>query len=204
MENEQEQFTCENCHGPVNPEMLLCDKCYVDKFGNYEDTSARKYHCLTCKDFMFEEDAASGGNLPDWCYYHCHNCHTMEELLEDYSADQRDALRKYANKYDMSILRAIEYQTHCHCCGKTIHNAEFHESEHQCCVSSMTAKGCDQFNYPCFRGSDCHVCGSWYEKNRRAELKRSAPVLAAISAFKEHRMYAQFFECLPDLVEYFV
>lgn len=190
MENEQEHFSCENCHGPVNPEMLLCDNCYVDD-------GARKYHCLTCKDFMFEEDATNGSNLPDWCYFYCHNCYTMEELLEDYNEDQRDALRKYANKYDMSILRAIEYQTHCHCCGKTVHNAEFHESEHQCC------DGCEHFNYSCFRGGDCQVCGSWYEKNRRAELKRSAPVLAAVSAFKEHRMYAQFFECLPDLVEYF-
>ena len=185
MENE---FACENCHGPVHPDALLCDKCYVDD-------GTRKYHCLTCKDFMFEEDAAS--NLPDWCYFYCNNCYTMEELLEDYSADQRDVLSKYANKYDMSILRAIEYQTHCHCCGKTVHNAEFHESEHQCC------DGCIDREH-CFRGSDCHVCGSWYEKNRRAELKRSAPVLAAVSAFKEHRMYAQFFECLPDLVEYFV
>lgn len=196
MENEQEQFTCENCHGPVHPDMLLCEKCYADKFGNYEDNDTRKYHCLTCKDFMFEEDATNSGNLPDWCYYHCFNCHTMEELLEDYSADQRDALRKYANKYDMSIFRAVEYQTHCHCCGKTVDNDEFHESEHQCCDGCIECEDC-------FRGSDCQVCGSWYEKNRRAEIKRNAPVLAAISAFKEHSVYAQFFECLPDLVEYF-
>ena len=185
MENE---FTCEECHGPVNPDMLICDKCYMDKGGN-------KYHCLTCKDFIFEDDG--GGDLPDWCYFYCHNCHTIEELLEDYSADQRDALRKYANKYDMSILRAIEYQTCCHCCGKTVEDAEFHESEHQYC------RQCDHLNYPCFRGNNCLVCGSLYEKNRRAELKRSAPVLAAISAFKEKKVYAQFFECLPDLVEYF-
>jgi hypothetical protein len=179
--------TCENCHGPVHPDMLLCDKCYVDD-------GARKYHCLTCKDFMFEYDGVS--NLPDWCYFYCHNCHTLEELLEDYNEDQRDALRKYANKYDISIARAVEYQSHCHCCGKTVHNGEFHESEHQCC------DGCEQFNYSCFRGGDCQVCGSWYEKNRRVELKRSAPVLAAVSAFKEHKVYSQFFECLPDLVEY--
>ena len=211
MENEQEHFACENCHGPVHPDMLLCEKCYADKLGNYVDNGTRKYNCLTCKNFMFEEDAANGGILPDWCYLYCHNCCTMEELLEDYSADQRQTLSKYANKYDMSILRAVEYQTHCHYCGKTIHNAEFHESDNQYCKSTMTAKGgyidceeaCEQFNYPCFRGSNCHVCGSWYEKNRRAELKRNAPVLAAISAFKEHRVYAQFFECLPDLVEYF-
>jgi len=190
MENEQEHFTCENCHGPVNPEMLLCDKCYVDD-------GTRKYHCLTCKDFMFEEDAASGGNLPDWCYYHCYNCHTTEELLEDYSADQRDTLRKYANKYDISIARAVEYQTHCHCCGKTVDNDEFHESDNKYC------DGCIDHDH-CFRGSDCLVCESEYVKNRRAEIKKCTPILAAVSAFKEHRVYAQFFECLPDLVDYYV
>lgn len=193
MENEQDTGICKKCCGPVNPEFLLCDKCFVDD-------GTRKYHCLTCKVFMFEYDGVS--YLPDWCFFYCRSCCELEELLEDYNNDQRDALRKYANKYDISIARALEYQTHCHCCGKTVHNGEFHESDNKYCAKG----GCidhDYLNFPCFRGSECLVCESEYAKNRRALIKKCAPILAAVSAFKEKRVYAQFFECLPDLVEYF-
>ena len=210
MMNNNKTDNCEQCAKDLQNNKMIyaggvyCGDCYK---------IAIQVHCLTCDVLIFEDDGTVG-NLPDYCYFYCRDCYHMEELLQDYDKEQRATLTKYANEYNITVAEAIEYQTHCHCCGKTVEDPVFHESEHQYCEIDRRCDGgliqcreaCEHFHYPCFRKGDCLVCGIWYYKNtstRRAELKKSEQILAAISAFQEKRVYAQFYECVPDLIQYF-
>ena len=161
--NNNETDNCEQCAKDIQNNQMMyaggvyCGDCYK---------IAIQVHCLTCDVLIFEDDGTVG-NLPDYCYFYCRDCYYMEELLQDYTNEQRATLAKYAKEYNISVAEAIEYQTHCHCCGKTVEDPVFHESEHQYCYSNISSKEvCEKFNYSCFRGDDCLVCGIWYCKNK--------------------------------------
>uniref|UniRef100_A0A6C0IGK0 Uncharacterized protein n=1 Tax=viral metagenome TaxID=1070528 RepID=A0A6C0IGK0_9ZZZZ len=152
----------------------------------------------------------------DWMRLRSHNnnwicvqCVDDTELLKQYSKEQQMQLSKYAACHKISIEEAIEYQTHCHYCGTHIKNAVFDEEQHQYC-NRRCWESCEDYWYPCDKGEDCRVCQIWeYQKHREERVKMDfeiahyEPVLTTIDAFQELCVYAQLYECLGDLVEYF-
>jgi len=138
----------------------------------------------------------------------CCHCANDTELLDQYTEEQQDQLIKYAEKHNLTIEESIDYQTHCHCCGKTVEDG-FDESNHQYCKEKCF-EHCEDYWYHCYRGEECKVCEIWAYHARRdsltaydIELSELAPVLATIDCFKELGVYGQLYECLGDLVEYF-
>lgn len=124
----------------------------------------------------------------------------------NYSEDQ---LREYAERYELTIAEAIEYQMSCHLCGKQMEDVLFDGITHQYCGQRCFTY-CEEFYYLCFREENCRVCTTWqYHENRRLEENRynefmaKVPILCVIESFKELRVYAQLFECLSDLDDYF-
>jgi len=131
------------------------------------------------------------------------------ELLDQYTEHQQDQLIKYAEKHSLTIEESINYQTHCHCCGKTVDDGMFDEMNHQYCKEKCF-EHCEDYWYECFKGQDCKVCDIWRYHVRwdslteyDIELSECEPVLAAIDCFKELNVYPQLYGCIEDLVEYF-
>jgi len=208
----------------------MCEICY-NKFTDHEgycDADGSRFCCNMCaeqeakKDFCKKCEEPFGdktipneydGEFCEVCYYLVPNKYQYyaddeEELLEKYTEEQQDQLIKYAEKHNLTIEESIDYQTHCHCCGKTVEDG-FDESNHQYCKEKCFER-CEEYWYHCFRGDDCKVCGIWEYHARRdsltaydIELSELAPVLATIDCFKELGVYGQLYECIEDLVEYF-
>jgi hypothetical protein len=139
----------------------------------------------------------------------CSQCAHDTELLDQYSEEQQDQLIKYAEKYILTIEEAIDYQTSCHCCGKTVNDTIFDAENHQYCKEKCF-EHCEDYWYHCFREKDCKVCDIWNYHARRdsltaydIELSDCEPVLAAIDCFKELSVYPQMYESIKDLVDYF-
>ena len=133
----------------------------------------------------------------------------IKELLASYSEEQCQQIYMYAKEYNLTIKEAIDYQTHCHCCGNPVTNPVIDAENHQYC-KKICFNHCEDYWYPCFREADCRVCGIWeYHKNRDSltaydvQLSNCEPILATIDAFQELKVYGQFYECLGDLTEYF-
>ena len=160
-------------------------------------------YCDECNYMMLDEDKINyNGDILCSC---CAN----DKLLCKYSAEQCEQLRLYAEKHNLTIEESIDYQTHCHCCGKTVDDGLFDEMNHQYCKEKCF-EHCEDYWYECFRGEECKVCEIWEYRARRdsltaydLELSELAPVLATIDCFKELQVYGQLYECLEDLVEYF-
>ena len=208
----------------------MCEICY-NKFTDHEgycDADGTRFCCNMCaeqeakKDFCKKCEEPFGdktipneydGEFCEVCYYLVPNKYQYyaddeEELLEKYTEEQREQLIKYAEKHNLTIEESIDYQTHCHCCGKTVEDG-FDESNHQYCKEKCFER-CEDYWYHCFRSEDCKVCGIWEYRARRdsltaydLELSELAPVLATIDCFKELQVYGQLYECLEDLVDYF-
>ena len=160
-------------------------------------------YCDECNYMMLDQD-----KINYKCNILCSHCARDAELLDRYTEEQQDQLIKYAEKHNLTIEESIDYQTHCHCCGKTVEDG-FDESNHQYCKEKCFER-CEDYWYHCFRGDDCKVCGIWEYHARRdsltaydIELSELAPVLATIDCFKELQVYSQLYECIEDLVEYF-
>jgi hypothetical protein len=141
----------------------------------------------------------------------CEGCaHEYEkELLAPYSEEQAAELSKYAEKHNLTIKEAIDYQSHCHCCGNEVTNPVFDENNHQYC-KKRCFEHCEDYRYECSRGKECKVCEIWEYRARRdslsaydMQLSDCEPVLATIDAFKELKVYNQVYECLGDMTEYF-
>ena len=161
-------------------------------------------YCDECNYMMLDQD-----KINYKCNILCSHCARDAELLDRYTEEQQDQLIKYAEKHNLTIEESIDYQTHCHCCGKTVDDGMFDEMNHQYCKEKCFER-CEEYWYHCFRGDDCKVCGIWEYHARRdsltaydIELSELAPVLATIDCFKELQVYGQLYECLEDLVEYF-
>jgi hypothetical protein len=160
-------------------------------------------YCDECNYMMLDQDKIIYNSK-----LLCSHCARDAELLDQYTEEQQDQLIKYAEKHNLTIEESIDYQTHCHCCGKTVEDG-FDESNHQYCKEKCFER-CEEYWYHCFRGDDCKVCGIWEYHARRdsltaydLELSELAPVLATIDCFKELKVYSQLYECIEDLVEYF-
>lgn len=132
-----------------------------------------------------------------------------EEALVEYSEEEVAALSKYAEKHNLTIKEAIDYQTHCHCCGKEVTNPVFDEENHQYCKKKCF-EYCEDYCYECSRGKECKVCEIWQYHAQRdsitaydVQLDKSEPILATIDAFQELNVYNQLYECLGDMTEYF-
>jgi len=172
---DQDEFAdCESCNNSIKWDELICHK-----------------NNLICHGCFYDRCAYDG------------------LLLEKYTEEEQAQLTNYAEEYGITIEQAIDYQTHCHCCGKTVENPTFDEKEHQYC-NKRCWESCEDYWYPCDKGEDCRVCQIWeYNKRRDSltkhdfEIARCEPVLVAIDAFQELRVYAQLYECLGDLFEYF-
>lgn len=160
-------------------------------------------YCDECNYMMLDEDKINyNGDILCSC---CAN----DKLLCKYSAEQCEQLRLYAEKHNLTIEESIDYQTHCHCCGKTVDDGLFDEMNHQYCKEKCF-EHCEDYWYECFRGEECKVCEIWEYRARRdsltaydIELSDLAPVLATIDCFKELQVYGELYECIEDLVEYF-
>ena len=160
-------------------------------------------YCDECNYMMLDQDKIIYNSK-----LLCSHCARDAELLDQYTEEQQDQLIKYAEKHNLTIEESIDYQTHCHCCGKTVDDG-FDESNHQYCKEKCF-EHCEDYWYHCYRGEECKVCDIWnYHAQRDSltahdiELSDCEPVLATIDCFKELGVYGQLYECLEDLVEYF-
>ena len=173
---------------PVRTGTFQCDFVYCDK----------------CNYMMLDEEKIIY-NSKLLC---CHCAHDTE-LLDQYTEEQQDQLIKYAEKHNLTIDESIDYQTHCHCCGKTVEDGIFDEMNHQYCKKKCF-EHCEDYWYDCFRGKECKVCEIWEYRARRdsltaydIELSDFAPVLNAIDCFKELQVYSELYDCIEDIVAYF-
>jgi len=105
-----------------------------------------------------------------------------EELLGPHSEEQRREIYKYAEQHNLTIEEAIDYQTHCHCCGNEVTTPVFDADNHQYC-KERCFEYCGEYRYECSRGQECRVCNLWeYHKTR-------------------NNMYAQMYDSI-DMSEY--
>lgn len=158
-------------------------------------------HFCDCEILWEDKISRDGKMICYWCDYDT-------DLLNQYSEEQQNDLINYANKHNLTIEESIDYQTHCHCCGKEENDGVFGES-HQYC-KKRCQEHCEDYRYLCYRRAECKVCDIWAYHVRRDSLtaydihiSECEPVLSAIDAFKELKVYNQFYGCLGDLTEYF-
>lgn len=133
----------------------------------------------------------------------------IQDLLAPYSEEQRQEIYRYTEEHNLTIEEAIDYQTHCHCCGNHVENAIIDSENHQYC-KKICFEHCEEYRYDCSRGEECKVCEIWAYRTRcdsltayDIQLSNCEPVLATIDAFKELKVHGQIYECLGDLAEYF-
>ena len=197
-----------------------CNKCALDVCGKYIEKPKYAFsrapvrsgtfycdfvYCDECNYMMLDEEKIKYKG----CGILCSSCANDAELLEKYTEEQRTDLRNYAKEYNLNMWEAIEYQTHCHSCGKFVEDGVFDGRNHQYCKEKCF-EHCEDYWYHCYRGEECKVCDIWeYHKNRDSltaydiELSDCEPVLATIDCFKELGVYGQLYECFEDLVDYF-
>ena len=121
-------------------------------------------YCDECNYMMLDQD-----KINYKCNILCSHCARDAELLDRYTEEQQDQLIKYAEKHNLTIEESIDYQTHCHCCGKTVDDGIFDEMNHQYCKEKCF-EHCEDYWYECFRGEDCKVCEIWNYRARRDSL----------------------------------
>lgn len=119
-----------------------CDQCFVT---------------VSCEDVNWRDDG-----------FLCQRCTNRAEMLDKYSQEEEIKLIKYSIQNNLTIEQAIEYQTHCHCCGKYVENTGIDEQNHQYC-SEYCFETCEDYWYPCFRKGDCRVCQIWQYHQDRLE-----------------------------------
>ena len=201
------QFTDHEGYSEADGSGFCCNVC--------AEQEAKKSFCKKCEESFDDETIPNeyDRELCEVCYYlvpskYQYYAHD-ESLLEKYSEEQQIDLRDYAEEYNLNMWEAIDYQTHCHCCGKSVEDGIFDGKNHQYC-SNKCFEYCEDYWYPCFRESCCRVCGiSQYHKNREEkqkkdiEIEKYTPVLSAIDAFQDLKIDGQLYECLGDLKEYF-
>jgi hypothetical protein len=89
------------------------------------------------------------------CYWHL-EMQPKPALFGQYSSEEKIQLARYAEEHNLTMEEALDYQTHCHCCGKIVENAVFDEN-HQYC-GKRCWDTCEEYRYSCFRKGDCKVC----------------------------------------------
>ena len=87
-----------------------------------------------------------------------------DKLLHDFSSEDQIEIREYANIHYITIADAIEYQTHCHNCGKDTPNSLISSGSHQYC-SYQCQEYCETYCYACVYSSECLVCANWTDES---------------------------------------
>jgi hypothetical protein len=122
------------------------------------------FNCDSCNDETKWEDIIYCQDGP-WL---CPGCaDEFKDSITPYSADQCRSLRMYACEYKLTMREAIDYQTHCHCCGKEVKDG-FDEISHQYCKKKCF-EYCEDYWYPCYREAGCKVCVIWQYRATREE-----------------------------------
>ncbi len=214
-----EYITCSNC-GFIECEYysyrykssVYCNECAFEVCGKLIEKPNFAFNQKKIEFFDCEACTRETKCQDRVCYddmWFCPGCAHESELLSEYSLDQCEQLRLYAEKHNITLEEAIDYQTSCHCCGKQVDDGYFDAENHQYCKEKCF-EHCEEYWYHCFKGQDCKVCDIWEYHARRdsltaydIELSDLEPVLAAIDCFQELQVYPQLYECIEDLVEYF-
>ena len=206
------EFCSDKCEQYFNNDYAECIYKQCDlacKLCIYNDKTFSDDYTVTCDRCLSETLYNDSVNYNEQLF--CEGCaHEYDkELLAPYSEEQVVELSKYAEKHNLTIEEAIDYQSHCHCCGNEVTNPVFDEKTHQYC-KKRCFEHCEDYRYDCSRGEECKVCEIWEYRTRRdslsaydMQLSNCEPVLATIDAFKELKVYGQFYECLGDMTEYF-
>jgi len=213
-----------------HPEFANCEDCGVET--KWDDLMCHKgqWFCAscTCDALMIDIQAEEEMNHPEFdncehcgietkwddlmCHegqWFCGGCTYDALLLNEFTKFERSQLYKYADYHKITIDEAIYYQTYCHCCGIKLKNRMIDDKKNAYC-NKRCQESCEYYQQVCHKEAECRVCTTWIvQKNheRRAkyndEYHKYKSVLFAIDAFQELQVYNQFFECIPDLIEYF-
>ena len=98
----------------------------------------------------------------------CHRCDYDSELIDQYSEEQQNAIIGYSMTYNLTIEEAIDYQTHCHCCGREEKDGLFSDIGHQYC-RARCQDYIEDFRYKCYRDTECKVCYMWQPEEEQQE-----------------------------------
>ena len=178
----------------------------VDEDGNFEEEMDHPEFadCECCADKTQWNDLMCHKNQ-----WFCGGCTYDVLLLDEYTEEQRTLLSMYADYYNITIEESIYYQTHCHCCGKYVADAIFDETNNQYC-NKLCFESVEDYWQVCHKEADCRVCTTWAVQKyteRRAiyndEYHKYRQIFTALDAFQELEVYNQFYECIPDLIQYF-
>ena len=81
-------------------------------------------------------------------------------LLQDFSPEDQAEIREYASIHQLTIRESVEYQTHCHNCGKETPEGLISSGSHQYC-SSRCQEYSETYCYSCVYEGECLVCANW-------------------------------------------
>ena len=81
-------------------------------------------------------------------------------LLQDFSDEDQAEIREYASIHQLTIRESVEYQTHCHNCGKETPEGLISSGSHQYC-SSRCQEYSETYCYSCVYEGECLVCANW-------------------------------------------
>jgi hypothetical protein len=84
-------------------------------------------------------------------------------LLQNFSAEDQVEIREYATIHQLTIRESVEYQTHCHNCGKDTPEGFISSGSHQYC-SSRCQEYSETYCYSCAYDSECLVCANWVDE----------------------------------------
>lgn len=174
---------------------VYCNQCAIDVCGVLIKKPEKKFHIdeltITCDHCGFEEGSHYINYYKSNAY--CNSCSFdmlpgFNEDAVQYSSEEQRCLRIYARENNLTIEEAIEYQTHCHNCGKYVENAVFHSESHQYCNKGCY-EYCEEYWYPCYREGNCRVCDTWNFQKLQEEL-RQEEALSLIQC--EEKQFSQY------------
>ena len=84
-------------------------------------------------------------------------------LLQDFSPEDQAEIREYASIHQLTIRESVEYQTHCHNCGKETPEGLISSGSHQYC-SSRCQEYSETYCYSCVYEGECLVCANWADE----------------------------------------
>jgi hypothetical protein len=142
----------------------VCDK-LIEKpkyaFTRLKEDKIKFINCHFCDyEMLWEDKIYRDGKIL------CSSCDYDTKLLNQYSKEQQTQLTIYAKTYNLTIDEAIDYQTHCHCCGKEVKDGVFDEVNHQYC-KKRCFEYIEEYRYHCFKKDNCMLCGNnnYYESD---------------------------------------
>ena len=148
---------------------VYCNTCALDVCGKLIEkpkksfkVEPKTFECALCRDNEDWQDRnmVDGDLFCGPCYWHL-EIQPKPALFGQYSSEEKIQLARYAEEHNITMEEALDYQTHCHCCGKIVENAVFEENNHQYC-GKRCWDTCEEYRYHCFKKGDCKVCQIWH------------------------------------------